>query len=66
MKNLKAVWITVAFACATLALIALAGQAVTARPASHELKPPFNFVQQPPASRPEIHSGAARQHGVDD
>jgi hypothetical protein len=45
MKNLKALWITVAFVCATLALIALAGQAVTARPASQELKPPFNFVQ---------------------
>ena len=56
MKNLKALWIIVAFACATLALIALAGQAVTARPASHELKPPFNFVQQPPASRPEVSS----------
>jgi hypothetical protein len=56
MKNLKALWITVAFACATLALIALAGQAVTARPASHELKPPFNFVQQPPVSQPEISS----------
>jgi hypothetical protein len=56
MKNLKALWITIAFACATLALIALAGQAVTARPVSHELKPPFNFVQQPAASRPE--SGA--------
>jgi hypothetical protein len=45
MKNLKALWISVALVCATLALIALAGQAVTAQPASHELKPPFNFVQ---------------------
>jgi hypothetical protein len=56
MKNLKALWITAAFVCATLALIALAGQAVTARPALHELKQPFNFVQEPQASRPELNS----------
>ncbi len=45
MKNPKALWIALAFVCINLALIALAGQAVSARPASHELRPPFNFVQ---------------------
>ena len=29
---------------------------MNARPASHELKPPFNFVQESPASRPELTS----------
>lgn len=56
MKNPKALWITVAFFCAILALIALAGQAVTARPTSHELKPPFNFVETAQHDRPDLDS----------
>ncbi len=56
MKNLKALWITVAFVCATLVLVALAGNAVSARPAAHELKPPFKFVQQSQVSHPELNT----------
>jgi hypothetical protein len=56
MKNPKALWITLAFVCANLALIALAGQAVSAQPPSHELKPPFKFVQASQPSLPELNS----------
>ncbi len=53
MKNSKALWIVVAFVCVNVALIALAGQA-SAQPVTHELKPPFKFVETTQPSRPEL------------
>ncbi len=45
-KNSTAFWIVIALLGCGLALIALAGQAVSARPLQQELKPPFKFAQR--------------------
>ena len=53
MKNSKVLWIAVAFVCVNVALIALAG-AASAQPVTHELKPPFKFVETTQTSQPEL------------
>ncbi len=48
-KKMTAFWIVVALLGCGLALIALAGQVVSAQPPRHELKPPFKFAERPAA-----------------
>ncbi len=48
-QNSTALWIVFALLGCSLALIALAGQVVSAQPVHHDLKPPFRFAERPAA-----------------
>jgi hypothetical protein len=58
-QNSRVMWIVIALVGCSLALIALAGQVVSAQPLGQGLKPPFKFAQRPMPCRRKLHRRAA-------